>query len=99
MSKKWSFKESSVMAAIHYKSATELARLIAAGEVGARELLEHFFSRIDRYGAALNAFVWFDREDGFKRYFRAPGADCRPHHRVRLAPPSASNRGPQGLLV
>ena len=65
------------MAAIHYKSATELARLIATGEVGARELLEHFLGRIDRYGAALNAFVWFDREGARARADQADQAQAR----------------------
>ena len=50
------------MSEIHYKSATELMALLDAREIGARELLNHFFDRIERHNPAINAIVWQDAE-------------------------------------
>jgi amidase len=40
-----------------FLSAVEQARLIRAGEVSSRELVEHYLERIDRLDPSLNAFV------------------------------------------
>ena len=47
---------------LHFQSATALAALLRQGEVGARELLEHFLARVDRLNPALNAIVLQDRD-------------------------------------
>jgi len=65
------------MDAIHYKSATDLAGLIAAKEISARELLDHYLMRIDRFDPALNAFVWFDRDGARARADQADQAQAR----------------------
>lgn len=43
-------------------TATELAAKISAGDLGSRELLEHFLTRIDALNGDLNAVVTFDLE-------------------------------------
>jgi amidase len=43
--------------ALHFLGALQLARRIRDGEIGAREALEHFLSRVDRFNPALNAIV------------------------------------------
>ena len=37
------------MTAPHFQSATALAQLLRDGRLGARELLEHYLARIDRF--------------------------------------------------
>lgn len=49
------------MTDIAFDSATRLARRVAQGEIGARELLDHYLARIDRLNPALNAVIWQDR--------------------------------------
>lgn len=48
------------MTELHFRSATELMGLLDAGEVGARQLLDHFLDRIERHNPALNAVIWQD---------------------------------------
>lgn len=45
------------MSDIAFRSASELARMVASREISARELLEHYLERVDRYNEALNAIV------------------------------------------
>ncbi|MCB1739676.1 MAG: amidase [Gammaproteobacteria bacterium] len=61
------------MTELHFQPATVLARLIREREIGARELLDHFLSRIERYNPDLNAIVWMD-VDGARQ--RADAADA-----------------------
>ena len=49
------------MLPLHFQSATQLARQIAAGTLGARELLEHFLARVDRLNPVINAVIQQDR--------------------------------------
>ena len=49
------------MTALHFQSATALAQLLRDGHLGARELLDHYLARIDRFNPALNAVIWQDR--------------------------------------
>jgi amidase len=45
-----------------FASATEQARLLETGKIGAAELLELYLERIDRFNPAYNLVVAFDRE-------------------------------------
>ena len=45
------------MSDIAFRSATELAAMIAKNDISARELLDLYLDRIDRYNEALNAVV------------------------------------------
>jgi amidase len=44
-----------------FKSASELRHLLRIEKVTARDLLEEYLTRVDRYDVALNAIVWQDR--------------------------------------
>lgn len=65
------------MSALHFQSATALALLLREGRLGARELLEHHLSRIDRYNGALNAVIWQDRDAARARADAADAARSR----------------------
>lgn len=45
------------MSDIAFKSATDLAQMVANKEISARELLEHYLDRVDRYNDDLNAII------------------------------------------
>lgn len=45
------------MSDIAFRSATELATMVANKEISARELLEHYLDRVDRYNGDLNAII------------------------------------------
>ena len=45
------------MSDIAFKSATDLAQMVANKEISARELLEHYLDRVDRYNEDLNAII------------------------------------------
>jgi amidase len=62
---------------LHYKSATELAELIATKKISAVELLEHFLKRVDRHNPKLNAIIWMDAERARKRARDADAALAR----------------------
>ena len=49
------------MTAPHFQSAAALAQQLRNGQLGARELLEHYLARIDRFNPELNAVIWQDR--------------------------------------
>ncbi len=72
-----------------FKSATELAAMIRRREIGAEELLEHYFERVDAHNPALNAIIWQDRE-GARATARAAdrktlaGGDLPPLHGVPM---------------
>ena len=50
-----------------FKPAGELAALIRNGELGARELVEDCFARIEALQPEMNAFVHLDPEGGGRR--------------------------------
>jgi amidase len=52
---------------LHWKSATEIARLIREKKVTASDVLEHFLARVDRFNPKLNAIIWQDRDRARKR--------------------------------
>lgn len=74
---------------IHWWSATETARRIAAGEVSSREVLDHLVARTDRLDRDVNAVVWRDLEaaqraaDAADEAVRS-GAPCGPFHGVPI---------------
>jgi amidase len=49
------------MTKLHFRSAVELASAVRKREIGARELLEHFLARVDRYNPKINAIIVEDR--------------------------------------
>jgi amidase len=65
------------MEKLHYKSAVEIAELIATKKVSAVEVLEHFLKRIDKYNPKLNAVIWMDAELARKRARDADAALAR----------------------
>ena len=74
---------------MHWWSATETARRIAAGDVSSREVLEHMVARTDRLDGAINAVVHRDLErarataDAADAAVRA-GHDLGPFHGVPI---------------
>lgn len=58
---------------LHFKSAVEIAALIAARKVSALETLEHFLARVERFNPKLNAIIWMDAE---RARTRAKAADA-----------------------
>ena len=52
---------------LHFKTASELAAMIRAKQVGCVELLEHFLKRCDTHNEALNAIVVFRRDEALAR--------------------------------
>jgi amidase len=65
------------MPALHHLPAVRLASAVRAGEVGARELLEHFLERVDRLNPAINAVILQDREGARARADAADAARAR----------------------
>ena len=57
-----------------FKPATELAKLLHSGQLGAVELLSAYMEQIDRLNPVLNALVTITREQAFEN---AKRADCQ----------------------
>ena len=77
------------MPALHFQSATAIARAIRDGELSARGALEHFLERVDRLNAPLNAIIHQVREAARGRAdaadaARAAGARLGPLHGVPM---------------
>ncbi len=77
------------MTPLHFQSATAIARAIRAGELSAREALEHFLARVDQLNGPINAIVWQDREGARARAdaadaARAAGAPLGALHGVPM---------------
>jgi amidase len=62
---------------LHFRSATELVRLLRDGEVASVELLELFLARIDAHNPAINAVVALDAERARERAAAADAARRR----------------------
>jgi amidase len=62
---------------LHVLPATALVRMLAAGEVSSRELLDHFLERIERHDPAINAVVALDVERARDRAAAADAARAR----------------------
>ena len=65
------------MTAIHFASARQQAAMIAKGEIGAEELLDHYLDRINKYNGDLNAVIWMDEEMARKRARETDAARIR----------------------
>jgi len=77
------------MTALHFQSATAIARAIRDGEITARGALEHFLDRVDRLNAPINAVIHQVRSDARRRAdtadaARAAGAPLGPLHGVPM---------------
>lgn len=55
------------MSELAFKTATELAAMIQAKEIGAEELLDHYLDRVERYNPSLNAIIVLDAERARER--------------------------------
>lgn len=62
------------MTALHFQSATEIARRIRDRKTTAREVLEHFLARTATYNPKLNAIIWMDADRARKRADAADAA-------------------------
>ncbi len=77
------------MTALHFQSASALARSIREGQLTARGALEHFLDRIDRLNGPINAVIHQDRDGARARAdaadaARAAGAPLGPLHGVPM---------------
>ena len=77
------------MTALHFQSATAIARAIRDGEITARGALEHFLDRVDRLNGPINAIIVQDRDGARARAdvadaARAAGAPLGPLHGVPM---------------
>jgi amidase len=68
-----------------FKSATELAAMVRAGEVSARELTEESLQRIEELNPSLNAFVDVDGEAALRVADKIAPGDERPFAGVPTA--------------
>jgi amidase len=68
-----------------FEPATELARLVKAGELTSRELTEASFERIEALDPDLNAFVHLDREGALAAADAIEASDGRPFAGVPIA--------------
>ena len=62
------------MSVLGFKSATELARLVRAREVGCLELLDYFIGRMEKYNPSVNAIIVQDLDVARKRAIAADKA-------------------------
>ena len=65
------------MSDVAFKPARELAGMLRAREIGARELLDHYLERVERFNPGLNAIVSLDVERARKRADEADAALAR----------------------
>jgi amidase len=77
------------MTEIHFQSATSLARMIRQGTISARDLLEIYLARVDKYNPAINAIIIQDRDGARARAdaadrARQQGANLGPLHGVPM---------------
>lgn len=66
-----------IVSDLAFRSASELATAIRRREVSARELLELYLARAERYNAGINAIVAWDVEHARKRADEADAATAR----------------------
>jgi amidase len=80
-----------------FRPATELAAMVRAGEVSARELVELSLGRIDELDGQLNAFVQVDAERALAAADALKSGDGRPFAGVPVA--IKNNRAVEGLRL
>src|SRR5271166_4969361 len=66
-----------VMAGLAFRSATALGAAIRAREIGCRELLEYYLTRVERHNPALNAIIVTDLVGARQRADAADAALAR----------------------
>src|SRR5580765_1446578 len=62
---------------VAFRPAVALAKALRAGELGSRELLEHYLARVERLNPRLNAVVTLDLERARRRADEADAARAR----------------------
>jgi len=62
---------------VAFRPAVALAKAIRAGELGSRELLEHYVTRVERLNARVNAIVTLDLERARRQADAADAARAR----------------------
>ena len=72
------------MADLHFLPATELTRMLAAGEVSSVELLDHYLDRVERLDGPINSVVALDAERARARAAEADAAHARGQSWCRL---------------
>jgi amidase len=80
-----------------FRSALELAEMVRAGEISARELVQVSLERIEELNPALNAFVQVDAERALATAASVRPGDPRPFAGVPVA--IKNNRPVQGLRL
>ncbi|HEX3910525.1 MAG TPA: amidase [Solirubrobacteraceae bacterium] len=80
-----------------FLGASELAQMVRAGEVSARELTQVSLERIEQYNPALNAFVQVDAEGALATADEISPGDPRPFAGVPIA--IKNNRPVKGLRL
>lgn len=65
------------MTSLHFRSAKKIACEIADGELTARDALEHFLDRVDRFNVPVNAIIHQDRHEARRRADAADAARKR----------------------
>jgi amidase len=80
-----------------FRPATELAQMVRAGEISARELVETSLERIEELNPGLNAFVQVDAERALATADSISPGDERPFAGVPVA--IKNNRPVQGLRL
>ncbi len=80
-----------------FEPAIELARMVRAGEISARELVEISLERIEELNPALNAFAQVDAERALANADTVRPGDERPFAGVPVA--IKNNRAAQGLRL
>jgi len=77
------------MTDIAFKPARTLASMVRRKKIGARELLDHFIARVEKYNPKLNAIIATDLDAARKRAREADRALARgkpwgPFHGVPM---------------
>jgi len=67
-----------------FRAASDLALAVRRRQIGARELLDLYWSRIERFNTDLNAIIVHDIEAARRRADQADAALARGH---RVGPP------------
>jgi amidase len=80
-----------------FRSASELASMVRAGELSARELVQCSLDRIEELNPSLNAFVDVDAERALVAADAVRPGDERPFAGVPIA--IKNNRAVSGLRV
>src|ERR1700760_686373 len=80
-----------------FRSASELAGMVRAGEVSARELAQISLERIEELNPALNAFVQVDEQGALATAEKIGSGDERPFAGVPIA--IKNNRPVKGLRL